>query len=221
MPSSRAATRRSPPGTTCPRTQAGPARQMEVYAGLPGPHRPPRRPARRHARGSRSARRHAGLLHHRRQRGVGRRHGERQLQRDVIFNGAAALETVEFLPPKSKSSAVRTPTTTTPSVGRTPWTPPYQWAKQVASHWGGTRNGMVVHWPRTSRRLGVLVARVIAKLEPGGAQLSAARGAGVGGARASDAPAGGLRDGRGSGAGPRAWRRARAHGRRGGPAVAL
>ncbi|MGE5859210.1 MAG: arylsulfatase [Ignavibacteria bacterium] len=24
---------------------------------------------------------------------------------------------------------------------------PFQWAKQVASHFGGTRNGMVVHWP--------------------------------------------------------------------------
>jgi arylsulfatase len=24
---------------------------------------------------------------------------------------------------------------------------PYQWTKQVASHWGGTRNGAVVHWP--------------------------------------------------------------------------
>jgi arylsulfatase A-like enzyme len=24
---------------------------------------------------------------------------------------------------------------------------PYQWTKQVASHYGGTRNGMVVHWP--------------------------------------------------------------------------
>ncbi|MGW5074656.1 arylsulfatase [Rhodococcus sp. NPDC004095] len=24
---------------------------------------------------------------------------------------------------------------------------PYQWAKQVASHYGGTRNGLVVHWP--------------------------------------------------------------------------
>jgi arylsulfatase A-like enzyme len=24
---------------------------------------------------------------------------------------------------------------------------PYQWTKQVASHWGGTRNGVVVHWP--------------------------------------------------------------------------
>jgi arylsulfatase len=25
---------------------------------------------------------------------------------------------------------------------------PYQWTKQVASHWGGTRNGLVVHWPK-------------------------------------------------------------------------
>jgi len=25
---------------------------------------------------------------------------------------------------------------------------PYQWTKQVASHWGGTRNGMIVHWPQ-------------------------------------------------------------------------
>jgi arylsulfatase len=25
---------------------------------------------------------------------------------------------------------------------------PYQWSKQVASHWGGTRNGTIVHWPK-------------------------------------------------------------------------
>lgn len=25
---------------------------------------------------------------------------------------------------------------------------PYQWTKQIASHWGGTRNGLIVHWPR-------------------------------------------------------------------------
>jgi arylsulfatase len=30
---------------------------------------------------------------------------------------------------------------------------PYQWTKQIASHWGGTRNGAIVHWPQgfTSR----------------------------------------------------------------------
>jgi arylsulfatase len=31
---------------------------------------------------------------------------------------------------------------------------PYQWTKQVASHWGGTRNGTVVHWPRGIAALG-------------------------------------------------------------------
>jgi arylsulfatase len=25
---------------------------------------------------------------------------------------------------------------------------PYQWTKQVASHWGGTRNGTIIHWPQ-------------------------------------------------------------------------
>ena len=29
---------------------------------------------------------------------------------------------------------------------------PYQWTKQVASHWGGTRNGTIVHWPERHRR---------------------------------------------------------------------
>jgi arylsulfatase len=25
---------------------------------------------------------------------------------------------------------------------------PYQWTKQIASHWGGTRNATIVHWPK-------------------------------------------------------------------------
>jgi arylsulfatase len=25
---------------------------------------------------------------------------------------------------------------------------PFQWTKQIASHWGGTRNGTIVHWPK-------------------------------------------------------------------------
>ena len=28
---------------------------------------------------------------------------------------------------------------------------PYQWTKQVASHFGGTRDGLVVHWPAGHR----------------------------------------------------------------------
>ncbi|MDW5562679.1 MAG: arylsulfatase [Methanomassiliicoccus sp.] len=33
---------------------------------------------------------------------------------------------------------------------------PYQWTKQVASHWGGTRNGTIVHWPEYIRERGGL-----------------------------------------------------------------
>ncbi len=29
---------------------------------------------------------------------------------------------------------------------------PFQWGKQVASHLGGTRNPMVVHWPARHHR---------------------------------------------------------------------
>ena len=36
---------------------------------------------------------------------------------------------------------------------------PYQWTKQVASHWGGTRNGTIVHWPRGIRARGELRAQ--------------------------------------------------------------
>jgi arylsulfatase len=33
---------------------------------------------------------------------------------------------------------------------------PYQWTKQIASHWGGTRNGTVVHWPNGIKAKGEL-----------------------------------------------------------------
>jgi arylsulfatase A-like enzyme len=31
---------------------------------------------------------------------------------------------------------------------------PFQWTKQVASHWGGTRNGVIIHWPKGIRSKG-------------------------------------------------------------------
>ena len=63
------------------------------------------------------------------------------------FNGMAALETPEFM--VSKMAELGSPTSYNHySVG---WAhamcTPYQWTKQVASHWGGTRNGTIVHWP--------------------------------------------------------------------------
>src|SRR6185369_11463773 len=33
---------------------------------------------------------------------------------------------------------------------------PYQWTKQVASHFGGTRNGAIVHWPKGIKAKGEL-----------------------------------------------------------------
>jgi len=33
---------------------------------------------------------------------------------------------------------------------------PYQWTKQVASHWGGTRNATIIHWPKGIQAKGEL-----------------------------------------------------------------
>ena len=64
-----------------------------------------------------------------------------------VLNGVK-LETVEFM--ASKIDQFGSPTSYNHyAVG---WAhamdTPYQWTKQVASHWGGTRNGTIVHWPR-------------------------------------------------------------------------
>ncbi len=64
------------------------------------------------------------------------------------FNGMAAVETPEFM--VSKMGDFGTPGSYNHySVGWA-WAmnSPLQWTKQVASHWGGTRNGTIVHWPR-------------------------------------------------------------------------
>ena len=66
----------------------------------------------------------------------------------LTFNGMAALETPEFM--MSKFADFGGPEAYNHyAVG---WAhamdTPYQWTKQVASHWGGTRNGLVVHWPQ-------------------------------------------------------------------------
>ncbi|WP_006243128.1 arylsulfatase [Mycolicibacterium tusciae] len=66
----------------------------------------------------------------------------------VTLNGMAGLETTEFL--MSKIDDFGTPAAYNHyAVG---WAHalcgPYQWTKQVASHWGGTRNGTIVHWPK-------------------------------------------------------------------------
>ena len=64
------------------------------------------------------------------------------------FNGMAELETTEFM--VQTMDKLGTPEAYNHySVG---WAhamnTPYQWTKQVASHWGGTRNGTIVRWPK-------------------------------------------------------------------------
>ncbi len=66
----------------------------------------------------------------------------------INFNGGAALETPKFL--TDRMDKLGGPTSYNHyAVG---WAhamnTPYQWTKQVASHWGGTRNGTIVHWPK-------------------------------------------------------------------------
>ena len=74
----------------------------------------------------------------------------------LVLNGANHLETTEFM-------AARIDLFGTPeaynhyAVG---WAhamdTPYQWTKQVASHWGGTRNGTIIRWPRGIKAKGEL-----------------------------------------------------------------
>jgi arylsulfatase len=66
----------------------------------------------------------------------------------AMLNGMSGVETVEFM--KSKIGEFGGPNAYNHyAVG---WAhamdTPYQWTKQVASHWGGTRNGTIVYWPR-------------------------------------------------------------------------
>jgi arylsulfatase A-like enzyme len=76
----------------------------------------------------------------------------------IVMNGAAALETTEFM--ASRIDEFGTPAAYNHyAVG---WAhamdTPYQWTKQVASHWGGTRNGTIVHWPNGIKTKGEIRA---------------------------------------------------------------
>jgi arylsulfatase len=74
----------------------------------------------------------------------------------VTLNGLPGLETPEFL--MSKLDDFGGPEAYNHyAVG---WAhamdTPYQWTKQVASHWGGTRNGTILHWPNGIQAKGEL-----------------------------------------------------------------
>jgi arylsulfatase A-like enzyme len=65
----------------------------------------------------------------------------------IPLNGAAGIETAEFMASRIDQFG----TVAANNHYAVGWAhamdTPYQWTKQVASHWGGTRNGTVVHWP--------------------------------------------------------------------------
>jgi len=65
----------------------------------------------------------------------------------LMLNGVTGVETPEFLTARIDEFG-GTKAYNHYAVG---WAhamdTPYQWTKQVASHWGGTRNGTIVHWP--------------------------------------------------------------------------
>ena len=72
----------------------------------------------------------------------------------MLLNGVLGIETPEFL--AAHIDKFGTPEAYNHyAVG---WAhaldTPYQWTKQVASHWGGTRNGTIVHWPNGIRAKG-------------------------------------------------------------------
>lgn len=72
------------------------------------------------------------------------------------FNGLQSLETPEYL--MAKLDEIGGPESYNHFA--VSWAlalnTPYQWTKQVASHWGGTRNGTIVHWPKGIKAKGEL-----------------------------------------------------------------
>jgi arylsulfatase A-like enzyme len=93
----------------------------------------------------------------------------------IVLNGAGGLETTEFM--ASKIDKFGTPEAYNHyAVG---WAhamdTPYQWTKQVASHWGGTRNGTIVHWPAGFQAKGEIRSQFSHVIDIAATVLEAAR----------------------------------------------
>jgi arylsulfatase A-like enzyme len=77
----------------------------------------------------------------------------------ISLNGAAGIETTEFMASRIDQFG----TVAANNHYAVGWAhamdTPYQWTKQVASHWGGTRNGTVVHWPNGFKARGEVRAQ--------------------------------------------------------------
>ena len=65
----------------------------------------------------------------------------------ISLNGAAGIETTEFMAERIDQFGTIAANNHYAVGWAHAMDTPFQWTKQVASHWGGTRNGTVVHWP--------------------------------------------------------------------------
>lgn len=69
---------------------------------------------------------------------------------------AQSRETLDYLESKMPEFGTRTSSLLYPVPWAWAMNTPFQWTKQVASHFGGTRNGMVISWPAGIRARGEL-----------------------------------------------------------------
>ena len=130
------------------RPEAGAGAPDGGLRGLHGAHRPSRRPADRRALYDLGVLDDTLVYYIVGDNGASAEGGVHGCFNELIpLNGAGALETTEFM-------AARIDTFGTPEAYihySVSWAhamdTPYQWTKHVASHWGGTRNGLIVHWP--------------------------------------------------------------------------
>ena len=77
----------------------------------------------------------------------------------LMFNGAADLETAEFMSARIDQFGTASAYNHYAVGWAHAMDTPYQWTKQVASHWGGTRNGTIVRWPKGVRGRGEVRAQ--------------------------------------------------------------
>jgi arylsulfatase len=73
---------------------------------------------------------------------------------NITINAITGIETPEFL--LSKLDKWGSPDAYNHYAVGWAWAmdTPYQWTKQVASHWGGTRTGTIIHWPKRIKEKG-------------------------------------------------------------------
>ena len=72
----------------------------------------------------------------------------------INFNGAAALETPDYVMANLDKWGSRDSYPHYAVGWAHAMDTPYQWTKQIASHWGGTRTGTIVQWPAGIRTKG-------------------------------------------------------------------